>query len=374
MRIYRAFIIAELKMFYRDRSALFFTIGFPTILMLIFGIMNFDRYNPPDIGIVDNAQNEASGFFIGVLRGDLGGPPLLDVEIFDDEDALDADLLEGGVNVALVIPPEFGTTGGAAPARFDVAYDERQEREAFTAMSLIDDVLDEAFTSAVAIPDDYRRESWVEVSTRSVAGKGQGYKGFLVPGIIGLSIMQSGLFGVVFTLLRFRNQGTLRRLRAAPISALHLLVGVTVTRITVLLMQMYILLLIGSYVLGVEIGPGHPSIWIEMALITIFAGAVFLAMGLAVSGISNNENTAAPVANLISLPMMFLSGAFIPKSVLPDWLLIISEFLPLTFLIDSMRAMVTSGESIFAQGSELLGFALWAVLMFTLAVKAFRWE
>ena len=53
MRIYRAFIIAELKMFYRDRSALFFTIGFPTILMLIFGIMNFDRYNPPDIGIVD---------------------------------------------------------------------------------------------------------------------------------------------------------------------------------------------------------------------------------------------------------------------------------------------------------------------------------
>ena len=146
------------------------------------------------------------------------------------------------------------------------------------------------------------------------------------------------------------------------------------TRLIVITVQAYILLMIGTVVLGVTIGPDRPTVWLEMLVMVIFAAAVFVTLGLAVSSIANSENSAAPIANVITLPMMFLSGVFFPQSVIPDWLASIAQFFPLTFLADGMRAMVNSGESIFAQGGELLGLLVWGIIIFVLAIRVFRWE
>ena len=372
MRIYQAFIIAELKMFFRDRAALFWTLAFPTVMMVVFGLFNFGGFEPPEVGIVDNAKNDASKVLVSVLKGEFDGEPLYNVPESEDPEQLRAEILEGDITAFMVIPEGFGESGAASI--IDLTFDGRKAQEAEAARAILGQVLDGVFKTVADVPSEYRLENWATVSLTEVAGRGQGYKGFVVPGIISLSIMQSALFGVVFTLVRLRNQGVLKRLHATPINPRHFLAGALFTRMLLLIMQTYVLLLVGIFVSGVEVAPGYAMFWLEVIPLIILGGIVFASLGLAVSGIAKTENTAAPLANIISLPMMFLSGVFIPHSVIPDWVVAFAKWLPLTFLADAMREMVNSGETLFIQGASILGLATWAAISFVLAVRAFRWE
>lgn len=372
MKIYAAFVVAELKMFFRDRAALFWSLAFPTVMMVVFGLFDFGSFAPPQVGIVDQAGNQASTVLVSVLKGELGGEPLFNVPESDDAEYLRAEVLAGDITAFMVIPEDFGEPGSSST--IDLTFDGRKALEAEAARSILGQVLDGVFKTVADVPAEYRVENWATVSATEVAGRGQGFKGFIVPGIISLSIMQSALFGVVFTLVRLRNQGVLKRLHATPISPNHFLVGSLVTRLLLLVMQTNVLLLVGIFVSGVEVSPGYPLFWLEVIPLIFLAGIVFASLGLAISGIAKTENTAAPLANIVSLPMMFLSGVFFPQSVMPDWLLGFAKWLPLTYLADAMRAMVNSGETLFTQTGPVLGLAVWAVLCFGLAVRAFRWE
>ena len=359
-------------MFFRDRAALFWTLAFPTVMMVVFGLFNFGNFEPPEVGIVDKAKNEASMSLVAALTGGYGGEPLFNVPESDDEEALRAEVEDGEITAVMVIPENFGATG--ATSVIDITYDGRKAQELGVARTIVTQVLDDVFKEVTQVPTEYRVENWASISLTEVAGRGQGYTGFVVPGIVSLSIMQSALFGVIFTLVRLRNQGVLKRLHATPISPRHFLAGSLFTRMLLLVMQTYVLLLVGIFVSGVEVAPGYVMFWLEVIPLVLLGGIVFASLGLAVSGIAKTENTAAPLANIISLPMMFLSGVFIPHSVIPDWVVAIAKWLPLTFLADAMRAMVNSGETLFVQGGSILGLVVWAGIAFVLMVRAFRWE
>ena len=359
-------------MFFRDRAALFWTLAFPTVMMVVFGLFNFGSFEPPEVGIVDKAKNEASTSLVAALTGGYGGEPLFNVPESDDEDALRAEVEAGDITAVMVIPEHFGSA--SATSVIDITFDGRKAQEAEVARTIVTQVLDDVFKEVTQVPTEFRVENWASISLTEVAGRGQGYTGFVVPGIVSLAIMQSALFGVVFTLVRLRNQGVLKRLHATPISPRHFLAGALFTRMLLLIMQTYVLLLVGIFVSGVEVSPGYAAFWLEVIPLVLLGGVVFASLGLAVSGIAKTENTAAPLANIISLPMMFLSGVFIPHSVIPDWVVAIAQFLPLTFLADAMRGMVNSGETLFVQGGSIIGLAVWAAIAFVLAVRAFRWE
>ncbi len=372
MRIYQAFIIAELKMFFRDRAALFWTLAFPTVMMVVFGLFNFGSFEPPEVGIVDKAKNEASTSLVSALTGGYGGEPLFNVPDSEDEQSLKAEVEDGEITAVMVIPENFGQS--SATSVIDITYDGRKAQETEIARTILTQVLDAVFKDVAQVPAEYRVENWAEISLTEVAGRGQGYTGFVVPGIVSLSIMQSALFGVVFTLVRLRNQGVLKRLHATPISPKHFLAGTLFTRLLLLIMQTYVLLMVGIFVSGVDVSPGYAMFWLEVIPLIILGGVVFASLGLAISGIAKTENTAAPLANIVTLPMMFLSGVFIPHSVIPDWVVAFAKWLPLTFLADAMREMVNSGETLLIQGASILGLAVWAAICFALTVKAFRWE
>ena len=359
-------------MFFRDRAALFWMLAFPTVMMVVFGLFNFGSFEPPEVGIVDKAKNEASTSLVSALTGGYGGEPLFNVPESDDEDALRAEVEAGDITAVMVIPEHFGSA--SATSVIDITFDGRKAQEAEVARTIVTQVLDDVFKEVTQVPTEFRVENWASISLTEVAGRGQGYTGFVVPGIVSLAIMQSALFGVVFTLVRLRNQGVLKRLHATPISPRHFLAGALFTRMLLLIMQTYVLLLVGIFVSGVEVSPGYAAFWLEVIPLVLLGGVVFASLGLAVSGIAKTENTAAPLANIISLPMMFLSGVFIPHSVIPDWVVAIAQFLPLTFLADAMRGMVNSGETLFVQGGSIIGLAVWAAIAFVLAVRAFRWE
>ena len=233
--------------------------------------------------------------------------------------------------------------------------------------------MEQLFQEIAQVPGEYRLESRFALTEGEVEGKGQGYKGFLVPGIAAMAIMQGGLFGVVFTLIAYKNRGILRRLKAAPISPAHVLSGQVVTRLVVSIMQTYVLLLVGIFVLRVTIGEDLGS-WLSLTVFALLGGALFIAMGLAISGWAKSEDTAAPIANVVSLPMMFLSGVFFPTSAMPDWVQSISRFIPLTYLADGLRAVALDGASLASQWPEMTGLAAWTAATFLVAMRVFKWE
>src|SRR5690606_7228210 len=97
-------------------------------------------------------------------------------------------------------------------------------------------------------------------------------------------------------------------------------------------------------------------------------------IGLAVGGWAKNENQAAPLAQLITFPMMFLSGVFFPVFLMPEWLQSITRFIPLTPIVDSIRLIVTEGQSIFELGPQLAIIGAWIVVVYVIAFRVFRWE
>jgi ABC-2 type transport system permease protein len=375
MRITLSLTVASLKMYFRNRQAIFFSLFIPFLIMVIFGLLDFDRFSGADVGIVDQAQNEASAVLILQLtdRPD----ELVDVELGSLGKETER-LTDGEIDAMFVIPAGFAELGG--PVTVSATTDERSPQRAALAVALLGQILGELERQAASTPgvtdssvaDGAPKFGTIFLST--LEGDDRSYTAFLVPGIVAMSIMQLGIFGVVFALVQYRQQGVLRRLKAAPVNPAQFLFAQISTRLSISVFQTLILLLAGMILFDLAVGDGDVVSWLLVIALAVFGGILFVTMGLAISGVARTEEVAAPVTNLVSMPMMFLSGVFFPLDALPGVVTVVTQFLPLTFLADAIRAVVTDGAGITDIWSELAGLAAWSAIVFAAATRLFRWE
>jgi ABC-2 type transport system permease protein len=185
-----------------------------------------------------------------------------------------------------------------------------------------------------------------------------------------MSIMQTGLFGVVFTFVQWKQRGILRRLMATPMRVSDFFFSQLVARMTTVALQLVILLVVGLLVFHIHFAGN----FLYLLFVGILGGAIFLAIGLAISGYAKTEDAAAPIANIISLPLMFLSGVFFARSNLPDWLQAITQYSPLTYVADALRSISIDGASLWAVRTDLIGIFVWLAVAVLLATRLFRWE
>ena len=352
-----ALTIVSLKMFFRNRQAVFFSFTLPLIIMVIFGVLNFDAFSEVDIGIVDEAQNPLSKGLVQALEGS----PALDLHRGTRDEAIRL-LEEGKLDFLAIVPAGFDASLNSA--KVEGLFNANRPLEAQVGATILSRALDD-LTFQVSGNDRLFELESQEVNSRSFE-----YVDFLVPGIIAMSIMQTGIFGVAFALIQLRQQGVLRRLRAVPVHPGHFLAGQIVSRLVVSIVQTLILLGVGVLMLGVDI---RGSL-VTLIVLALIGGGLFISVGYAVSGFARSEESAAPIANLIALPMMFMSGVFFSRDSLPSVLAQITEYFPLTYLADSMRQVTTEGSGLLDVSGDLLGLAVWTVACFFLAVRVFRWE
>ncbi len=358
-----ALFVASGKMFIRNRAAVFFSLFLPLIIMLIFGVLNFEGSTEIDLGIVDEADTEASAALVDGLAE-------YEYLVISDgaRDAELAQLAAGNRNFVLVITPAyeppFGGEGGL------VAYAASSDpAQAQVAQGLLQQAIIGSMVRGWegSIPNTPALRA--PVTFESVSSRDLGYIDFLVPGIVGMTIMQLGLFGVAFGFVQLKRTGALRRLFATPTPPAYFLSAQVLSRLIIGFVQVAILFGIGLW-FGLQMFGDYLS----LAAIVLIGSAIFLAVGFAIAGWARNEDQAAPVANLVSLPMMFLSGVFFPRDAMPDFLASITQFMPLTYINDALRAVVNEGAGLLSLGPELLGMGVWAVITFLLAVWLFRWE
>jgi len=352
MRLKIKLMAASFKMFIRQREAIIWTLLLPLFMVFLFSFVKFDGLGHVALGIVNHSQDTT---LVNALR------PIQALRISEgSEDDELVRLKKGDRALVLVIPPSFQPLGQDSLALYLNA-DKPQETQA--GKLILQRALDELIFQQNHLPRHAFR-------TELVNSRNLTYIDFLLPGILAMSIMQSGVFGVAFGFVILKKRGILRRLLVTPMKTSDFIFAQVATRLLLLMTQ--ILIMVGAGMLFFQLH--FIGSLFDMIIVGVLGGVIFLSIGFALSGISKSEDQVAPLANIITLPMLMLSGIFFSRSNLPGFAHVITNFFPLTYLADGLRSIAIEGATLADVFPQLIGLAVWCVITLFIAIKAFRWE
>jgi ABC-2 type transport system permease protein len=196
---------------------------------------------------------------------------------------------------------------------------------------------------------------------------------FVLPGIIGYSVMSSAIFGVGFSFLTLRKNEVLKRIFAAPASPVMFILGQSTSRLIYVTLQNIAVLLVAFFLFNYQPYNGIAA-FAEVLGVIMIGLAVFLSFGYFVAGITDNDDAIAPIANLIVFPQIILAGTFFPVSSLPTWLQTIAQIMPLYHFNEALRAVSLDGYRIWEIQTLLpLGILLiWGIIIYAVTSRVFK--
>ncbi len=355
MRLKWKLTVASVKMLFRQKEAIIWSVVFPLFMILLFGFVNFGGMGSVELGVINEAGPGGEAF-IEALR-QVGS---LSLSVGSRLEELGR-LTKGERDAVVVIPRDFSLRSADSLVTY---VNQGKPRETQLAGLILQRVLDEIAFQQSPPPARMR------LKPQAVQSRNLTYIDFLLPGIISMSIMQMGIFGVAFGFVSLKKRGILKRLWVTPINPSDFILAQVATRLTLVMLQIIVLVGVGVVAFDLHfVG----SVW-AMFVVGLLGAIVFLAIGMALAGISKSEDQVAPLANVISLPMMLLSGVFFSRANLPGFARTITDFFPLTYLADGMRSIAIDGATLTQIAPQILGLVAWAVITCIIAVKAFRWE
>jgi ABC-2 type transport system permease protein len=340
--------VAAIKMLVRNRQALFFTLFMPLFIMLVLGYIGFDKPQLIDVGLATSTPSAQAQAFVSQISKF----PTFTIHqgtLADEQ----TQLTEG--NRAVVLDVEGNTI---------VAYTNASKPEAQEVVSILNQVITSATLQQAHIAP------LITVKTQEVNVHNLRYIDFLLPGLIALAIMQMSVFSVAFVFTQYKEKGVLKRLLATPMMPLQFVAANAITRLIVSVVQAAIFIIAGLILFKVHV---VGSYWL-MLLCVILGALMFLGLGFSISGVAKTTDSVPVFANLVVFPMMFLGGTFFAISSMPAWLQLIAGFLPLTYFSTALREIMTKGSGLSVIWPDILGMAIWGVILIALATYTFRFQ
>jgi ABC-2 type transport system permease protein len=200
--------------------------------------------------------------------------------------------------------------------------------------------------------------------------KGSRYIDFLLPGILGLNLMGTGIWGIGFGIVNARLRKTMKLMTATPMRKSEFLLAQILSRFVFLVLEIAVILLFGVLVFGVPIR-GSVTVLLATALLGSLS---FAGLGLLVAARAQTLEAASGLMNFVMVPMWLLSGVFFSAERFPRAAQPLIRALPLTALNDALRAVMLEGKGPGSIGGELVLLAAWGIVTFTIALKIFRWQ
>ncbi|MFS8104987.1 ABC transporter permease [Lentzea alba] len=346
MTAFKTLSLAMFKGFIRDKVTLFFTFLFPLMFLVIFGLILRDvGADKTRIAVVGD------GPIVSALR-DSGA---LELESYNDADAAIQKVKDGDLPAALIIRGQ----------QLDVRFAQSDQVKSATVLGIVNGFVDKANLAATGQPPTFTfaAEKVEDASLKPIQ--------YLTPGILSWGVAVSAVFGSALTLVSWRRKQVLRRIRLAPVSATSVLSSRILVSAGVALVQGAIFIGIASLpVFGLKLAG---SWWLSIPLL-LLGTIAFFALGMLVGAFAKTEEAASAAANIVVLPMAFLSGTFFPVDQAPAWLQTVSKIFPLRHMNDGMLDVLVRGkgiEALLMPSAILIGFAL--VVGF-LASRVFKWE
>lgn len=342
----------------RSPSAVVFSIFFPLIFILVFGLIGNNMGQ--SYRLVLHPNSDTSNPVLASLRAREN----IKFVNFDSEEKQESELIKGRVTGILDIQKD------SAQDRYNISFvsttASADKYSSFLPLleNTINKIDKEKFKD---------RQTIAQVKTEIRPVREYRTIDFILPGQLGFSLLSSGVFGVAFLFLSLRQQMVLKRFAATPISRTHIVLGEGLSRVIFQLITAIIIIGIGHYAFQFTLINGWIT-FLEIMVLSLIALLVFMGFGFVVSGIARNESSIPPLANIITLPQFLLAGTFFSIDVFPKWLQPISRSLPLTYFNDAMRKISFEGAHLTDCGFELAILLGWGVIAYAVAIKVFRWE
>ncbi len=331
--------LVRFREFWREPEAIFWVFVFPILLAAGLGLAFRNR--PPEVIGIAAVTPE--------LARPLRQEKLLDVQQLSAPAAEEA--LRTG-KVALLVAP---SPGGAVVFRYD-----NTNPEGRTARMLADRAIQRAAGRADPVPS----------SDRLMREPGSRYIDFLIPGLLGMNLMGSAMWGLGFAIVDARRKKLMKRLISTPMPRHDYLLSFVLARLLLLVVEVGVLLGFGVWVFQV---PVRGSM-LDLAVLCVLGSLSFSALGLLVASRAQTIEAASGLMNTVMMPMWIVSGVFFSAQRFPGALQPAIRALPLTALIDALRAHMLQGAGLGQVAPQLGVLGVWLVVSFTLALKLFRWR
>jgi ABC-type multidrug transport system permease subunit len=333
--------VARTKEFVRETEAIFWVFGFPLILALALGFAF--REKPPDkVPVAVVAGPHAQQRLAALQKS-----PSLLPRVMNDQDARDA-LRRGKVSLLI-------EGGDLIVYRFDATRPDSQsaKREA-----------DDALQTAAG------RRDVLATREERVHEQGARYIDFLIPGLLGMNLMGTGMWSMGFTIANARMRKLLKRLVATPMRKTDYMLAMFLSRLIWLAIETTVLIVFGWLVFGVRV---NGSI-VALVVLCVVGGYAFAGIGLLTASRAKTIEAVSGLMNLIMMPMWLCSGVFFSYERFPDSVKPIIRMLPLTLLNDALRAVINDAASLPQIAPQLAILAVWGIVSFVIGIKVFRWQ
>lgn len=352
------------RRFFRDRLALFFGILFPLIFLFIFGSLSRGNGSPSfNVAVFDQSHNAFSHMFAYELGKNKAFKVKPQTDVAEAKDKMSKNQLDG----IIILPADFGridATGKYPTGNVEVLYSQSSSSTGQTLVSVLNGSL------TPLNKDIMGAKPALTVSAKTVNDKQLTPFDYTFAGLLGFSIIGMGIFGPVNVFPELKKQGILRRLHTTPLRVWQYFMATMFSQAITGLVSIAVQFAVALTVFDLKIDGNL----LEIAGFTVFSIFMILGIGLAIGGWAKNERQAAPLSNIIVFPMIFLSGTFFPRFIMPEWLQGLTTYLPLTPVIDGLRLLTTEGQHLWQIGPQLGLVALWMAVVYFIAFRVFRWE
>jgi len=359
------FVRINTKRFFRDRLALFFTIGFPLIFLFVFGSLNNGSGNPSfNVAVINDSNSAFSKTFVAQLQDSKVLKVNKEVTTLS---VAKEKMTKSELDATIELPAGFGdvATGTTYPSgQANVIYTQNNAQSASALTAILSNEFKAINGKFVTNVTPFTVTSQ-QLNERSLSPFD-----YTFAGLLGFAIIGMGIFGPVNVFPELKKMGILRRLSTTPLKVWQYFLSTMIGQAIIGLLSLGIMFAVAIAVFHLQV-VGN---WFELAAFIILGIVTILGIGLALGGWAKNERQAAPLTNIIVFPMMFLSGTFFPRYLMPDWLQNISAFLPLTPIIDGIRLIATEGKHLIDLLPQLGLIGAWLIIIYFIAFRVFRWE
>jgi ABC-type multidrug transport system permease subunit len=342
---YRALLMARMKELWREPEVIFWVFAFPLLLALGLGIAF--RNKPAEVTPVAVVNNSHAQEVMALLQKTQA------------KNAIRADLLDEKTAYNRFRLGQYSLVIAADDGGLHYRYDPARP-ESVLAESQVNNVLQAAAGRAEPL----------QTQTTQSSEPGARYIDFLIPGLLGMNLMNSGMWGIGFAVVDMRQRKLLKRFVASPMRRTDFLLALGSSRLVLMIIEVVLLLGFGVLAFHMKVEGSVLAILLVAGLGAISFGGV----GLLTASRAQKIESVSGLINLVMMPMWIFSGVFFSYERFPQIIQPVIKALPLTALNDALRAIILEGATLSSQWAPLMVMALWGGLSFLIALKWFRWS
>lgn len=353
------------KRFFRDKTAIFFSIGFPLIFLFVFGNLYSNNSNVSfNIAVINKSNSVFSKEFVKnignskILKNNKG---VTTIEAAKDK------MSRAELDAAIVLPSDFGKIKASdkfPSGQAEIVYTQNNQQSAIALSSVLDSQFKQINAKFISTATPFT------VVSKQLNEKSLSSFDYAFAGLLGFAIIGIGILGQINVFPELKKMGILRRLSTTPIRVWQYFLSTMVGQVAIGLISLALMFVVAITVFHLNV-VGN---WFELVAFLMLSIVMILGIGLALGGWAKNERQVAPLANIIVFPMMFLSGTFFPRFLMPDWVQTVSSLLPLTPVIDGVRLIANEGKHFIDILPQIGLIGLWMIVIYLVAFKVFRWE